>query len=272
MTTDARTISFGRRIGLCAVLAGALGVAWMAPAGFGQDQGQTSRSTEPTGYRPKSKSRESERGRQLFARLKCSDCHVVAGSGGVAGPPLDGVGGRRNEWFLARQISDPERLTAEHPDLKAWEPCFMPDQHVSARDVRALVAYLMTLPEPSGGYVVGRHLPRAVPDAAPPAGGFTPLADSELSARGRKLYFDSGCASCHAIGHYGGSFGPRLDGVGARHSRAYVEAYISSPQLIARSRRDAGRVPSVMPPIDLKPDEIEAIGAFLMTLADRGGQ
>ena len=267
-------LSRDRNLHVTVVLAAAafavLLAAGFVPSGSAQEGRLIPRIVEPVQYTPQPPSKQSEEGRQLYAQLYCADCHRIGGKGGVAGPPLDGIGARREEWFLIGQIADPQAFTQEFPELKAWEPSFMRHELVSAKDVSAIVAYLMTLPEPEGGYSVGRHDPGQSPDLAAPPKNWMPVRDSELSARGRKLYFDSGCASCHAIGRYGGMFGPRLDGIGGRHSRAYVAAYISSPQLTARQRRETGALPTVMPPMDLSPTDVEAITEFLMTLADRG--
>ncbi len=266
--TAARTLQFSAAL---TALAFAVVLSMgSAPCGTAQDTRLKPKLVAPQSYTPSPPSKESDLGKRLYGRLKCADCHSIGGKGGVAGPPLDGIGARREEWFLIGQISDPQAFTDEFPELKAWEPSYMRHEVVSAMDVRAIVAYLMTLPEPKGGYSVGKHDPKTAPEAAAPPNGWTALEESDLSARGRKLYFDVGCASCHAIGRYGGMFGPRLDGIGGRRSRAFISAYVSSPQLVARHRRDGGLVPTVMPPLDLNSGDVEAITEFLLTLPDLG--
>lgn len=266
--TTVRTLQFS--LALAATAFAALLMLSYVPIGNAQHTALEPRTIAPQNYTPQPRSAASDEGERLYAQLKCADCHRIGGKGGVAGPPLDGIGARREEWFLIGQVADPQAFSNEFPELKAWEPSYMRHELVSAKDVTAIVAYLMTLPEPEGGYAVGRHDPGQAPalDAQPK--DWTPVRDSELSAQGRKIYFDSGCASCHSIGRYGGMFGPRLDGIGGRHSRAYITAYISSPQLTARHRREGGSLPTVMPPMDLRPAEVAAVTEFLLTLADRG--
>jgi cytochrome c2 len=60
---------------------------------------------KPTGYQPEPASRSSERGRAIFESLNCSRCHSVAGNGGSIGPPLDGVGARRDRDFLLAHLT-----------------------------------------------------------------------------------------------------------------------------------------------------------------------
>jgi len=266
--TTIRTLQFSSVLAALAFAS----LLWLGAAPIGGAQGTAlkPRVVAPQAYTPQPRSSASEEGERLYGQLKCADCHAIGGKGGVAGPPLDGIGARREPWFLIGQIADPQAFTNEFPELKAWEPSYMRHELVASSDVRKIVAYLLTLPEPAEGFAVGRHTPRTTTDSAAPKDGWTPLETSDLSDRGRKLYFDTGCASCHAIGRYGGMFGPRLDGIGGRHSRAYIAEYVSNPQLVARHRREGGTVPTVMPPLDLSPADVEAVTEFLLTLPDLG--
>jgi mono/diheme cytochrome c family protein len=225
----------------------------------------------PTGYTPAAASRESELGRQLYVKLDCAACHSIGGRGGTAGPPLDGVGARRGEQTIVMQLSDPAKLAAEHPERHRWEPSYMPHPTLTARQVTLLTAYLLTLPEPAGGFASDPHTTSGVDETPLPEGRmYLPTARSELSDRGERLFFRSGCATCHAIGRYGGDFAPRLDGIGGRRSRAYISSHVTNPTLHTLTTPGARPEPSLMPQRPLPAADVEAIVAFLMTVPDLG--
>jgi mono/diheme cytochrome c family protein len=240
-----------------------------ALVGFGS-QAQTegkARVIAPKGYVARQPSTDSQEGRKLYDKMNCGACHSIAGNGGVNGPPLDGVGGRRSEKYLISQLTNPAEFARRNPQAHGWEPSWMPHPHATREQVRQLVAFLLTLPEPPGGFLVGPHGAPTI-DANPPdqAMSWVPALASENSRRGRKLYFDAGCAACHSIGQFGGEFGPRLDGIGARHSRAYIVSYISSPGLKALTDPSASQTPPIMPHVDLTGAQVDAIADFLLTL------
>ena len=252
--------------------AAALGLALAASVGaaVGPQEVRKPMHVPPTGYVAMPKSRLSERGRLVYARLKCAACHAIAGEGGRNGPPLDGIGARRNEAFLTAKISDPRAFVEQYPDLTDWEPSRMAHAGVGPADVKAIVAYLRTLPEPAGGFAVGQHAEGAEDPGWTPPATFAPGPMTETARRGRTLFFNMGCAECHAIGRLGGWFGPRLDGIGERHSRGFVAAHVSSPSVHAMARPKSYPHGSMMPRLELTPGEVDAITEFLLTVPFAG--
>ncbi len=90
------------------------------------------------------KLRLAERGRRLF-ESRCALCHTL-GAGDQDGPDLQGVTGRRGRGWLARWLSDPDRLLAEQdPVATALFAKFldtpMPNLHLGKSEVEALLAY-----------------------------------------------------------------------------------------------------------------------------------
>ena len=70
---------------------------------------------------------------------KCKACHSVAGVGGPmakTGGALDGVGSKHDEAWLQAYLKDPK---SKMPDAK------MPKVGLSDEDLKAVVAYLLTL-------------------------------------------------------------------------------------------------------------------------------
>ena len=219
-----------------------------------------------TGYTPRAASAESEQGHKLYAALNCASCHSIGAVGGRIGPPLDGVGARRDATFLGEHLTNPDeharRLPKEHANMANR----MPHPHLESDEVRAMVAYLLTLPEPPEGFVVASHGAPGALAAEAPAAGFVPADETDSARAGRRLYFDLGCAACHTIQGKGGQFGPPLDGIGARRSRRFVAGHIANPPLHSQKFPGQHAGEPMMPPTEATPDEVEQIADFLMTL------
>lgn len=221
----------------------------------------------PTGYKPKPSTPESERGKTVYKTLSCASCHTIGGVGGRLGPPMDGIGGRRDVNFLLAHITDPEEHVKKFPDLHGKRPNLMPHPHATPEEVVMLVAYLLTLPEPSGGFRVSPHQLGQVDDKLPAAKNYSPAPETESSLAGKKAYYELGCASCHTIGGIGGQFGPKLDGIGARRGRRFLVGHITTPQLHTQQLPDEHIAQSaIMPPTNATPEQIEQIADFLLTL------
>jgi mono/diheme cytochrome c family protein len=106
-------------------------------------------------------------GRDLFFEGRCIRCHAAkstAAEAGMDAPSLAGIGGRRNEAWLARWIEDPQSMRPGTP---------MP-RLVGGADAKAIAAYLGSL--------------KGTPVAAGKAG------DKDA---GHALYEKLLCASCH---------------------------------------------------------------------------
>lgn len=117
------------------------------------------------------------------------------------------------------------------------------------------------------------HNPRAAAPTSPPVAAPAPPAPRPPQpspatagkiARGREVYTQQGCATCHAIGGVGNPRHP-LDGVGSRHDEAQLRAWVtgtgaaaealSGPVLKRKQRYQ-----------QLPPEDLEALIDFLTTL------
>jgi mono/diheme cytochrome c family protein len=112
--------------------------------------------------------------RLLERRIACRGCHAVAGSGGLIGPSLDGLGERVTRDYVLSVIRDPAGTIPG---------TIMPLQRIPDREAERLTSYLMTL-TPSG----------AASDA--PAAQAPPVVDPAHQRDGSALYARH-CASCH---------------------------------------------------------------------------
>lgn len=94
-------------------------------------------------------------------------------------------------------------------------------------------------------------------------------------ARGRQLFLDLGCQSCHKLDGVGGQLGPALDGEGDKirhqlpmgHVRGeptlatWLSEHFASPQVVVPG--------SQMPPPRLTPEENEALTIYMLSLTNR---
>ncbi len=219
-------------------------------------------------YTPAAASADSEKGKQIYAQLTCANCHSIEGKGGCLGPPLDAVGGVRDEHFLLTRLSsDPGRQ--KEFDRLYGIPELMAHPKLPEAKALPVVKYLLTLPAPEEGFEVRAH--KIASHETPPAKpGFKPQPPSTKSRQGAKIFSDHGCAACHSIAGIGGWFGPSLDGIGERRSAAYIASQVKNPEVnIVRTRGDHMERPSMMPKFNLPQADIDKITAFLLTLPNR---
>jgi mono/diheme cytochrome c family protein len=129
---------------------------------------------------------------------------------------------------MVRHFKDPNALSPSSA---------MPPVRLEDPDIEALTLYVLGLVDPifDPFFLSKRVLP-------------TPEA-------GRELYVSRGCIGCHRLGKLGGNIGPDLSQLGRRGkaSRLRFVLQVSLP--------DAS-----MPHPDLRPDEREALVAFLLFL------
>jgi mono/diheme cytochrome c family protein len=126
-------------------------------------------------------------GEQLFTAKGCVQCHSVGGKGGNVGPALDALKGANSPVLIAAAMWNHGPRMAEAMKAKGIERPTFKD-----RELVDLVAY-----------VVGAA--RAVDTTTTQVVPGTP-------ERGRKLFADKRCATCHAVGGRGGKLGPALGG------------------------------------------------------------
>jgi cytochrome c2 len=220
----------------------------------------------PTGYQPKPISPESQLGESYFKELNCLACHSIRNTGGVLGPLLDGVGAHRNsEYLFAHLASSPEQIN-KLSQLTGISAAQLHHPRVSEATAHKLVAYLESLAEPPGGFILSPHVksePAEIPKCNP---AFKPLPISKNSSEGKNIFDKQGCTACHSISGLGGWMGPQLDGIAGRHSRQYILEHISSPKIMVRESTEQQETWPQMPKLNLADQDIEKIADYLMTL------
>ncbi|MDA8234696.1 MAG: c-type cytochrome [Clostridia bacterium] len=167
------------------------------------------------------------RGEALF-QYRCQGCHRIGSKGGAAGPDLDKVIGNYSREDLMRFFHE----RSANSSGKA-----MPKFSLKEEDMEALVAYLAWEKEKAA-------LEKGLTEGA---GNLGPAI---MTARG--------CLGCHSLEKKGGSMGPRLDQIGRKRDKAWLKDFLKNSV--------EGDPQRTMPTVDLKPEEIEAIGEYLAGL------
>ncbi len=145
------------------------------------------------------------RGRALMERAGCYGCHELAEHEDWQGnaPRLDGLSQKTHPEWLRAWLREPQRLRPG-----TW----MPDFELDDQEVEALVAFLWTRPPIAG--------PQLEPEESLPPG------DPD---RGKKLFRESRCISCHTVEGRGNGSAPELAGVGSKVSRAWLVTFLRDP-------------------------------------------
>lgn len=227
------------------------------PAAF--DQWLSSQPTFAQTLRTAAKpSRETllETGRQLVQNHGCLACHSLDGSASL-GPGWKGLYGRTelladgssvhvDEAYLIESISAPKaKLVQGYPPV--------------------MVAYTFNQDELDALLALIKSLSDAPPDE-PPA------ADVDLALQGQRLAETNGCLVCHSVDGKPG-VGPTWQGLyGKTQSLADGTSVVVDEAYLQTSIRDPAAVIAkgfapVMPTIDLTDDELDALIAFIKSIA-----
>jgi mono/diheme cytochrome c family protein len=171
-------------------------------------------------------------GRALMTKVGCFGCHKVAGHEGwkSEAPDLNGLAQKTHPGWLRAWLKSPRSLRPA-----TW----MPDFHLTDSEIDSLAAFLLAqLPAP------GQELP---PEAQTAAGN----AD-----RGKILFSESRCISCHTVEGRGNGSAPELSGIGSKVNRRWLVAFIGNPQAFVPDTK--------MPRYHLTPQELADLSEYLM--------
>jgi len=167
-------------------------------------------------------------GLSYFKSGGCTGCHPGAGQKGI-GPDLTKIPTEhRNATWLVPHFQNPARVVPGSS---------MPPVNLPTADLNALSLFVLTLT---------------------PQNEAALLATPAFVTQGAVVYQKNHCDACHQIRGVGQKLGPALDGVGARHDRAWLEKHFADPP---------GVVPgSIMPPYKFSPMDLDAICKYLLQL------
>ena len=139
-------------------------------------------------------------GAGYFRQARCSTCHNLVAGEPKPGPNLAELGTLKSSDRMTAHLKNPADLNPESR---------MPRIDLSDVQVRALTAFLLKL----------------TPDNAD---AFSQAPSDPLAAAG--IFVSSGCDACHKVNGSGGTLGPALNGVAARHSREWVAQHLRNPK------------------------------------------
>lgn len=185
-------------------------------------------------------------GKRVFEKYNCNDCHTILGFGGYYAPDLTKAVRRVGEEGIRFRLTSPEKAFAASKRK-------MPQQKLSNEEITKLFAFFTWI----GNIENGDWPPQ---DSAKRfTRGEEAMMASAMVTPGAAVFQRRGCMNCHALRSKGGSFGPALDAVGGRLSRAQIERYIADPKAV--------NAKALMPPQkDLSRTELEELAKFLANL------
>ena len=197
-------------------------------------------------------------GEVRFRQMFCSTCHALAVTragetkliGGEIGPELSKAGSKVNRDWLIAWLRDPQ---AYLPQSK------MPRYEWSDEDLYRVTRYITER-------LTDSDLLKDVPSL--------PAATKEEMQKGRQLFLEKGCASCHHIEGVAAQkdFGPDLSALGAKNVSqlefskskiqrtllAYIQAKITDPGSVNPAAR--------MPQYHLSAEDLDAVTTALLAM------
>lgn len=170
---------------------------------------------------------------RVVKRYRCLVCHRINGEGGdISRIPLDGAGSRMKRPWLERFLLSPTTLRMNQAER-------MPVLGLDEADAARLAAWIETMLTDD----------RIVEVPAP---------TSDETSKGKQLYADRGCPSCHLAEGKGTMKGPVLDGASERLQFSYLVAMLLRGQEV---------VPEARHPLGIYPEpEARAIAAYVWSL------
>ena len=144
------------------------------------------------------------KGRQIFKEYGCRGCHKVQGMKRIkVGPPLKRIGEKVKADWLYRWLRDP----------KAYLPLTkMPDFRLSEQEAADIARFL-------------------IPQTAPRDAEQGPIGSYDYE-RGKKIFGESRCITCHPVEGKGGRIGPDLGKVSSKVRPAWLFRWIKDPKAL----------------------------------------
>ncbi|MBX9690548.1 MAG: cytochrome c [Candidatus Obscuribacterales bacterium] len=170
-------------------------------------------------------SQELQRGKQLFQKAQCIQCHSLSGQGACLGPELAGIGKKRDKSYLNLRLNQNDESAyiklIGHPEL-------FPHPRFKADDVKALLTYLASLPDKPSNEKLSHSIKTESQDIKKEAAEEKKVAEADI-AEGKKIFLKNACLACHSLGGQGGSSAPALDQIGSRRKRVEIDSMIAYP-------------------------------------------
>ncbi|MFQ5670739.1 MAG: c-type cytochrome [Acidobacteriota bacterium] len=172
-------------------------------------------------------------GRRLMEEAGCFGCHALAGheSWTRQGPDLDGLREKTSPGWIRAWLRDPERL---QPGAR------MPSFHLGEDEIESLTAFLWAQEAPQAAALEG------VPEP-PDEGDFK---------RGRTIFRESRCISCHTVEGRGNGSAAELGGIGSKVNRNWLKTFLANPH--------SSQPDTKMPRYDFTPQDLADLSRYMM--------
>jgi nitric oxide reductase subunit C len=240
---------------------------------------------------------EVERGKDVWHRNNCINCHTLFGEGAYYAPDLTKITKVRGEAYLTAYMKDPSKFYDENRHRR-----LMPRQDLSDTDIRDLIAFLDWVsnvnnqgwpPRPilvTGATFAATDQPAAAGQggaaASPPGARPTTGAENPM-AQGESLFRTAtpSCVACHSVAPGVNMAGPSLAGVAGRAQQllasgqykgqakdvaGYIRESITNPSAhLVPGAMYSGNGTSFMPATyatSLTPVQVDQLVAYLSSL------
>lgn len=242
---------------------------------------------------------EVQRGKDVWHKYNCINCHTLFGEGAYYAPDLTKITQHRGEQYLKAYMRDPSKFYDEQKHRR-----LMPKQNLSEEEISDLIKFLDWVSKvdnqgwpPRPILVTGATIPGTDAGSAPPAQpgdaatlppGARPVeaGDNPISL-GQSLFRASppGCFACHSAAPGVNLAGPSLAGLSTRAEQligskdykgnakdvtAYIRESIVAPSAyVVPGAMYSSSGQSFMPHTygkDLTPEQIDQMVAYLATL------
>ena len=173
------------------------------------------------------------RGRKLISESGCYACHAVDSPANWVSdaPDLDGLSQKTSVAWLRAWLDSPVALD---PDAT------MPDFGLAPAEIDSLVAYLWSL-DPAPGQLI--------------AAASDEMAEGDPD-RGKKLFRESRCVSCHTVDGRGNGSAPELGGIGSKVNQRWLIAFLAAPHTFQPT--------TAMPSYAFAPEDLLDLSQYLM--------
>lgn len=200
------------------------------------------------GEEPEASQDSIAKGKQLYAKMQCAQCHGMEGRGD--GPSSATLVNSLGAPIPARDYTKGEYLGGDSAVAIAM-------RFTSGMDGTPMPSYSGLLTNEQSyqlaHYILSLRKPRPSPPADP-------------VEHGRAIVNQRQCFGCHIIENKGADVGPSLDVAAAKLQYDWVRNFLKDPP---KQGKIYYYMPYRMPQLNLKPDEIEAIVALFANLAKR---
>jgi mono/diheme cytochrome c family protein len=212
--------------------------------------------------------------KEIFEKKHCTSCHGLNGKGGLSASDLTYDGDLNPESLDFSGVEGPKtslNWQTQHfkSPQKITNRSGMPNYKLTDDQAKALALLMLSwqrISFPPEYLPAARQRPSAVLPVVREV-PYPPPATTDLSKKGRYVFTNRGCNSCHRVGG-GKLIGPDLAGVTQRRNDKWLAAWLKDPAAVVANdaalqtwAREFGDI--IMPNQNLDDDEINAVMAYL---------